>query len=376
MRQRKVLFVMEGGGGLSQDYVRGAIYKDLFTSAGITVHYVGHHTPPPNWLLRPTSSFARGVVRTYEYQLFRMMLEYMTTRFNRHRIASLARQYDAVMFVKVTSLDLIERVRRNTKARLLYDMSDAVWLPFQAPNFPHIRKILQTVDAVTWDYQNTLDFARQWNNAVFPWPAASQVELFDTKRAGRKLPKAANDKIVLGWVGSNGTLYNLYVIWEALEKLFQGNLPIHLRLLGTGFSEPSIDRLLLPHFEHVSYSVLPYYSPQQMIDEVLKMDIGLFPLFDVQDSSVRGLLKALVYMSGEAAVIASPRGQVPELIQDGVNGMLANTTQEWIDKLDQLITDRELRQRIALAGLETVRRDYSLEKSFEALLRALDMFQN
>jgi glycosyltransferase involved in cell wall biosynthesis len=41
--------------------------------------------------------------------------------------------------------------------------------------------------------------------------------------------------------------------------------------------------------------------------------------------------------------------------------------------MEWLITDHELRRRIAAAGLETVRRDYSLEKSFEALLRALGM---
>jgi glycosyltransferase involved in cell wall biosynthesis len=81
-------------------------------------------------------------------------------------------------------------------------------------------------------------------------------------------------------------------------------------------------------------------------------------------------------MSGEAAVVASPRGQCVELIHDGVNGMLANSTAEWIEKLELLITDHALRKRIAAAGLETARRDYSLEKSFECLLRALDIEKN
>ena len=367
MSPRKVLFVMEGGGTLTQDYVRGVIYRDLFSSAGITARYVGHHSAPPDWLLRPISKNAKRIVKTYEYQLFAMMLDRIRTRLNRRQIVRLAKHYDAVMFVKVSSLDLIKQVRCHTKARLVYDMSDAVWLPFHGGIYPDIRDILSAVDAVTWDYQYTLEFARQYNNALFHWPAASQVEFFDVKRVGAKLSKR-DGKTILGWVGSPGTALNLYVIWEALEKLFQRIPSLHLRLLGVGN-----DPLLLPHFEGVSYSVLPYYGPQQMIDEIFGMDIGLFPLFDVQDSCIRGFLKALVYMSGEAAVIASPRGQIPELIQDGVNGMLANSTQEWVDKLERLITDHELRRRIAAAGLETVRRDYSLDKSFEALLRALGM---
>jgi glycosyltransferase involved in cell wall biosynthesis len=121
---------------------------------------------------------------------------------------------------------------------------------------------------------------------------------------------------------------------------------------------------------------LPFYDTQQMIDEILNMDIGLFPLFDVEDSRIRGFLKALVYMSGETAVVASPRGQIPELIQDGINGMLADSSSEWVEKLDLLINDAVLRKRIAAGGLETARRDFSLEKSFEGLLDALKLDAN
>jgi glycosyltransferase involved in cell wall biosynthesis len=110
-----------------------------------------------------------------------------------------------------------------------------------------------------------------------------------------------------------------------------------------------------------------------MVREVLGMDIGLFPLFNIEESAIRGVLKATIYMGGEAAVIASPRGQVPELIRDGVNGMLASSNQEWIQKLEKLITDHELRRKLASAGLQTVRREYSLENSFHPLLQALDL---
>ena len=370
MPQRKVLFVMQGGGGLSQDYVRGKIYQDLFASHDITATYIGHHFPLPGWLARPSSRIGQQLMTSLEYRFLWKIVDAVGIRLNRQRIVRMARYYDAIVLVKVSSLSLVEQIRRHSGARLVYDLSDAVWLPFWGTEYADIRRILSTVDVVTWDYKYTLEFARQYNPNTHPWPAASQVELFDVVR-GQPKPSLTNSRITLGWLGSHATAFSLYEIWEALEHIFETHPNLHLRLVGAG-----TDRLLWPHFERVSYSVLPFYSPQQMIDEVLKMDIGLFPLFDVQDSRVRGLLKALVYMSGEAAVIASPRGQIPELIQDGMNGMLANSTQEWVDKLERLITDHELRRRIAAAGLETARRDFSLEKSFEALLHALGMSQN
>ena len=62
-------------------------------------------------------------------------------------------------------------------------------------------------------------------------------------------------------------------------------------------------RMRLPLFENVRYSVLPEYSQQEMVREVLKMDIGLFPLFHVEDSFTR------VQSQPEGLQITSEAGQ-------------------------------------------------------------------
>lgn len=276
------------------------------------------------------------------------------------------RGYDAIYLQKAGSMELVSALKRVNAGRLVFDLNDAVWLPAHSAYAKgKVREILRAVDAVTCDNPSGLSFARSYNPNVFLVPDPAQVEVFDQCRASISKPKSP---LVLGWIGGPYTAFNLFVIWEALETVFSRHKEIKLQLVGTGYN-----RSLLPRFEQVRYSIAPYYSQTDMASQVLNIDIGLFPLFDVEDSLARGVLKATIYMSGEAAVIASPRGQIPELIQDGVNGMLANSTKEWIDKLEQLITDHELRRRIAAAGLETVRRDYSLEKSFEALLLALGM---
>ena len=48
-----------------------------------------------------------------------------------------------------------------------------------------------------------------------------------------------------------------------------------------------------------------------------------------------------------------------EIIEDGVNGFLANTQEEWLDKLKLLMHDAELRQRLGAAGRKTVETRYS-----------------
>jgi glycosyltransferase involved in cell wall biosynthesis len=263
---------------------------------------------------------------------------------------------------KVVSHRFVQKLRRKTKARIVLDFGDALWLP--AARVQHFEEVLRLVDAVTTDNDATAKFVLPFNAQCTVIHDCPQVEDFDRLRHLRKRP---SDRVTLGWVGTPSTLYNLYAVWDALEKLFAKHEKLHLRLLGTGW-----DPRLLPPFERVKYSCVPQYNQRQMIEEVLAMDIGLFPLQDVLASEVRGVLKATVYMSGEAVVVASAVGQAVPLIQEGVNGYLARSTSEWESKLDALIYDPALRERVARAGLETVRRDFTVEKAFGKLLSVLD----
>jgi glycosyltransferase involved in cell wall biosynthesis len=72
-------------------------------------------------------------------------------------------------------------------------------------------------------------------------------------------------------------------------------------------------------------------------------------------------------MAGEAAVVASPVGQTVDVIRDGENGFLAAGGAEWEEKLSALIESAPLRQKLAAAGLETVRSSFTIGASFSIL---------
>lgn len=367
--QKRVLIVTEAGSAWPSGMVRALIYKDLFLSRNIHVDYISRQSPLlAGLLLRHGFLFHRLLNAGLAVILGR--LNSILARCREKLIVQQARcGYDVIYLQKVGSLNLTAKLKGVGNARLVFDVNDGLWLPANSGYAKgKIREILMLVDAVTCDNPYGLAFAKDYNANTFLIPDPSQVEIFDRYRKSVKKPQVP---VILGWIGSPGTTFNLFAIWEALEKVFSRHKDILLRLIGTGYN-----RSLLPRFEQVRYEVVPYYSNSDMIQYVLGMNIGLFPLFDVEDSQTRGILKAAIYMSGEAAVIASPCGQVPELIQDGVNGILANSTAEWVEKLDLLISDHALRKRIAAAGLETVRRDFSLKKSFECLLTALEIKKN
>lgn len=65
-------------------------------------------------------------------------------------------------------------------------------------------------------------------------------------------------------------------------------------------------------------------------------------------------------MAAGRAIVSSNQGGLPELIQDGANGLLAQSSDpaSYIAKLEQLLEDKGLRERLGVVAHETVRKIY------------------
>jgi glycosyltransferase involved in cell wall biosynthesis len=66
-------------------------------------------------------------------------------------------------------------------------------------------------------------------------------------------------------------------------------------------------------------------------------------------------------MSVGVPCVASNVGTNKSIIEDGANGYLAKTDEEWLEKLSMLMDDPELRKRIGQAGRTTVVEKYSVQ---------------
>ena len=95
------------------------------------------------------------------------------------------------------------------------------------------------------------------------------------------------------------------------------------------------------------------------VTDLQSFDVGMMPLPDDPWSQGKCGLKALQYMAVGVPTVASPVGVNSDIIQDGTNGFLATTEQEWVEKLAQLLSDEPLRKACAAEGRKTVEARYS-----------------
>lgn len=94
---------------------------------------------------------------------------------------------------------------------------------------------------------------------------------------------------------------------------------------------------------------------------ICSFDIGIMPLVDQPFERGKCGYKLIQYMACGLPVVASPVGVNCQIVEHGVNGLLAETPEQWEQALRTLLADPGLRQRMGQAGRAKVEREYCIQ---------------
>ena len=100
------------------------------------------------------------------------------------------------------------------------------------------------------------------------------------------------------------------------------------------------------------------------------MQIGLVPLPENAWNPYKFIMKTAQYMALGIVPVGTPMASNPEVIRHGENGFLAATDDEWVEILNILSTDAELRNRMSQNAAKDARTRYNLEANTETIIRA------
>jgi glycosyltransferase involved in cell wall biosynthesis len=127
---------------------------------------------------------------------------------------------------------------------------------------------------------------------------------------------------------------------------------------------PDIHTNMLPWDERLEHSIGEMF------------DVGIMPLEDGPFERGKCGYKLVQYMAGGIPVIASPVGMNRQIVEPGINGYLAISTDEWLTALRTLIRDEQLRSRLGKAGRKKAEEMYNLHVTGPKLLQLLSSVQN
>lgn len=202
------------------------------------------------------------------------------------------------------------------------------------------------------------DFARQHNPNVSVIPTAIDTDHYKPSRTH----SGSGGGLVVGWIGTSGNLgyvEQLAPVFRALQR----RVPFELMIV-CNHVERALD------LRDVNYRWLDWDSNREL-DDLAAFDVGIMPLPDNVWERGKCGFKLLQYMACGIPAVASPVGANMDIVQPGENGFLAANSEAWERRIEDLLVDSALAERISRNGRKTVLQGYTLDITYPVLADAL-----
>lgn len=245
----------------------------------------------------------------------------------------------------------------------IYDYDDAIFHRYDENKNAVIRllfrkkiaNIIRHAAHVLAGSDYLLLYARRFNKNVSLIPTVVDLQRYDKKDFAASVGRT----FTIGWIGSPSTTHYLESVLTMLRRFCQEK---DAKLVLVGATIPS---------EMESNIETRPWREDTEVNEIKQFDVGIMPLID--ESWARGKCgyKLIQYMACGVPVIASPVGENVRIVEHGVNGYLAATEEEWLNALDALTRDPDLRRRLGEKGREMVEKRYSLQNMAPKLMHLL-----
>lgn len=151
---------------------------------------------------------------------------------------------------------------------------------------------------------------------------------------------------------------------RAVAQLIGKGLPIQYEIIGDGPLRAQLNQLIETLLMQNQIHLLGWRTQSDIFCKLATADILMAPSITADNGDQEGVPNVLLEgMSSGIPVISTRHSGIPELIEHGVNGLLApeRSIDDLADLLERLIKEPETRRRIAKSGRDFVLRSRSLE---------------
>jgi len=255
------------------------------------------------------------------------------------------------------------------RRKMIFDLDDPIYIH----SFLKTKIFTKMADTVITCSHAQAEWAKQYNNNVHIIHIALD---FSAYQEYTKDYSIKTSPLIIGWVGTAPEhIHNLGILAKVFMKLI-AKTPIKFKFVLIGsLKDKKIYNLFKDvHGLEVAFiDSLDWSDPKSVPREVQKFDIGVLPhQNEGRWNKDKSSLKVLEYMACGVATVVSDFGEMSYIIKDGVNGYIANTEDEWVEKLEKLLTNKELRTELGSSGQRRVREKYCYGAIIPRLIDIID----
>lgn len=181
------------------------------------------------------------------------------------------------------------------------------------------------------------------------------------------LRRPHHEEIVCGWTGlvwGDTVLKSVLMMLECFSRAWRREPRLRLRLIGAGQLMPLIRQEIHLHYDDVPVEIVDWIHPDRMVDELHRFDIGLLPLITSGEDEMwirsKSPTKFFEFLSTGLPTVASDIGEVRHIVENGHNGFLASSADEFTERILTLAGDEKLRTTMGENGRKTIEASYNL----------------
>lgn len=288
-----------------------------------------------------------------------------------------------IVIMEMLSSHSMVETAKNMGAKVIYEADDVVLDAYgrERKNLQHVdndfrSSAIETIrkcDAVTVATEAMKEnYSRYTDKPVYVLPILMDYGFYG-HAVNIQMPERNTDEIRIGWFGGKSHFEDLKMVLPAIKEVLERDERVKFIYCGYGgtggeslameaaWGEDVLKDIPRERREFVPGANEDFWPWKHRF---LDLDIGIAPLIDDEFNRAKCYTKWMEYSALRTPAVVSPT-VYGKVVKHGETGLIANTTEEWVNHIMALVQDKKLREKIGNAASVEVEQHHNLEDRWE-----------
>jgi glycosyltransferase involved in cell wall biosynthesis len=259
--------------------------------------------------------------------------------------------------------------RKFGRIPMILDLDDATYISYESPTYGKIGsflkffgktdKLIESSRVVICGNRFIAGYVERKGTKAVVIPTVVDTDVFCPVEKNNEPP-------VIGWIGTHSTFPFLESLFPVLRKLAEKHEFV-LKIVGAGRENITLEGVRI---DNLSWNL------EREVADFQSLDIGLYPVQTAKSAPPEWILgksgfKAIQYLAVGIPFVVTPIGVCGEIGEPGKTHFNAQSSEEWYNSLNELLSAPALRKKMGQNGRQYALQHFTVPKQAEILAAVL-----